>query len=115
MAISTSTSAAAIHSNTLPNQASAMRTGLTAERRALESSAVAVWLAFSMPATSILLWQLADRVLQDREGLLAIFAAPFLIEASLLQRLAEGRKLRLIENHALPGEIGLQRAVELGH
>src|SRR6185503_2392923 len=55
----------------------------------------------------------AGEFFQHRPGLLAIFAAPLLVEARGLQLGAEQGGIDLDEFQALGGELGLQAVVEL--
>src|SRR5215469_15517361 len=58
--------------------------------------------------------ELADRLLQDRPRLVAVFRLPLRIETGGAQFVAERSRTGLIEREALRGQVGLQGGVQLG-
>ena len=56
----------------------------------------------------VALCQLADGLLKDRPRLVAVLALPLGVEPGLAQLVAERRRIGLVEDHALCGEVLLQ-------
>src|ERR671912_254292 len=57
----------------------------------------------------------SDSLLEDGPGLLAILLLPLGVEAGLSERLPEGSRIGIVEEHALGGQIVLEAAIQLRH
>src|SRR6185312_6975924 len=113
---SATTSKAAGISTSLPTKSSSAITGerrrgdiTTSPAVACVASAFAIFVSLRPAA----LRQFADRLLQDRPRLLAVFSLPFGIKAGGAQLVAEWRQIRLIESQTLGGEFLADGCVKL--
>src|SRR4051794_4796707 len=106
-AVSVATSAAAVASTARPSADSV--------RAAQALSPVGAKAAGITSGASIASGQRAGGLLEDGPGLVAEALLPLGVEAGLLQRLAEGRRVRRVEGHALLRQVVAQAGIQLGH
>src|SRR5947209_5341558 len=59
--------------------------------------------------------QRADLLLENRPGLVAVFALPLCVKTGAAQGGAEFLRIGLVEGHALLGQLALQAVVELAY